>query len=158
MQRNVVLWEGEEARYENPCDCIKDYCMSCCVPDPPDKYKLTASTLSVSDRIYPYGQLCSCCCGRRKEMNNIDLSMITDVDTSQASACCCGRDIIFIKVQGETPPMLPVPENPNKPDRLITRHDVISMHIKMGEGPQVTQMIRDAVESTQDSQAVSGLL
>tara|TARA_B110001452_G_scaffold192789_1_gene162789 strand:+ start:1091 stop:1837 length:747 start_codon:yes stop_codon:yes gene_type:complete len=158
VQRNQVLWEGEEARYENPMDCCKDYCFSCCMPDPADKYKLTASTLSVSDRVYPYGQCMACCCGKRKEMNNVDLSMITDVDSSEAAACCCGRDIIFVKVQGETPNMMPTPENPNKPKGLIERADIVNMYIERGKGPEVCKMIRDAIEEAQDNQKVSGLL
>ena len=48
-----------------------------------------------------------------------------DVDSTEASACCYGRDIIFVKVQGETPPMMPVPDNPNAPSMLINQgHDV----------------------------------
>lgn len=158
VQRNQVLWEGEEARYESPMDCCKDYCCSCCVPDPADKYKLTASTLSVSDRIYPYGQCLACCCGKRKEMNNIDLSMITDVDSSEAAACCFGRDIIFIKVQGETPDMQPMPGNPNAPKGMKSHPGVVNMYIEKGKGPEVCKMVRDAIEESQDNQKVSGLL
>ena len=100
----------------------------------------------------------ACCCGKRKEMNNVDLSMITDVDSSEAAACCCGRDIIFVKVQGETPNMMPTPENPNKPKGLIERPDIVNMYIERGKGPEVCKMIRDAIEEAQDNQKVSGLL
>jgi len=158
-RRNVLLWEGEEERYERPCDCCIDYCSSCCMPDPRDKYKLTASALSVSDRIYPYGKLLSCCCGKRKEMNNVDLSMITDVDTSSAEGCCCtGRDIVFVKVHGETPQMMPTPANEKAPAGLIHQNDVVNMYLALGKGPEVAQMIRDAMEEAQDNQSTSGIL
>ena len=49
--RNKVVWEGLEQRYNNPIDQCCDLLNSCCMPDPPDKYKLTGAALQLTQKV-----------------------------------------------------------------------------------------------------------
>lgn len=136
LQRNKVLWEGKEERYANPCEACIDHVQSCCVPDPPDKYTLTNSTIKLTEKVFPYGKLCRCAC-KGSKMNTIDLSMVKDVDASSAQTCCFGRDELYIDAEGES--------------------CTSTMFLPLGTAPDAVKMIRDAVEASQEHQRVNGL-
>ena len=136
-QRNRPLWSGVEERYNNPCECIADYAYSCCCPDPPDKYALTSSHVRLTHKVYPYGKALRCC-SKGTRMHTIDLSLVVDVDSNSQQTCCGGRDFIII-------------EHENKNDGAM-------LYLKVGEGPDVLRMVRDAVEEAQAEQRLNPLV
>lgn len=130
-QRNRPLWSGEEERYNNPCECLCDYASSCCCPDPPDKYSLTSSHVKLMHKVYPLGKALRLC-SKGTRMKNIDLSLVVDVDSASNQTCLGGRDMVAI-------------EHENK-------EDSVQIFLELGAGPNVSRMIRDAVEENQANQ------
>jgi len=133
-QRNKVIWEGQEALYETPCEACCDYTASCCMPDPPSKYTLTNSTLRIGEKVFPMGKACRCCMKGNK-INTVDLSMVKDVDSFSAQQCCFGRDTVQVE----------------------TDHETCWMHVALGTAPEVIKMVRDAVEASQVVQRVNAV-
>ena len=111
--------------------------MSCCVPEPPDKYSLSSSHVKITHKIYPMGRVLRCC-ARRTRINTIDLSLVVDVDSGSDMTCCGGRDLVAI-------------EHENK-------EDSVTLLLPLGDGPKVARMVRDAVEENQANQRVSPLV
>lgn len=56
-QRNRAIWSGLEQRYTTPFGCLVDHAVSCCCPDPPDKYSITSSHLKLTHKVYPLGKV-----------------------------------------------------------------------------------------------------
>lgn len=137
LQRNKILWEGKEERYANPCEMAFDYFVSCCMPDPADKYQLTNSSIKLTEKVFPYGKLCRCIC-KGSKINTIDLSMVKDVDATSTQTCCYGRDELHVDAEGEDGTNI--------------------MFLPLGTAPNAIKMIRDAVEGSQERQKVSGLI
>ena len=147
QKRNQVKWEGKEHLYGFPsCTCLIDYITSCCLPDPPDKYVLTGSSLKITEKVYPNGKICRLC-SRGSRLNTIDLTKVNDVDAaSNKSGCilCCGlcctggRDNIYINVEGKSSGKA---SGDDKNQTVLT--------LKYRESPAVVQMIRDAIEEEQ---------
>ena len=135
-QRNRPLWSGLEERYNNPCECIGDYFMSCCLPDPPDKYSLTSSHVKLTHKVYPMGKLLKCC-SKGTKMNSIDLSLVVDVDFASNQTCCGGRDTVIVQHEKDS--------------------DSATLFVTLGEGPNVSRMIRDAVEENQANEKLNPL-
>ena len=137
-KRNRNLWDGREQRYSNPCECMWDYVISCCCPDPADKYNLTSAHLKIEQKVYPYGK-CFKCCFKGNDMNSIDLGHVLDVDSMSHSNCCgCGRDIVVIK------------------SNSVNKTDDSKMFLPVGQGPKVARIIRDAIEESQSVSKLAG--
>ena len=135
-QRNRPLWSGLEERYTNPCECVSDYLFSCCFPDPPDKYALTSSHVKLTHKVYPMGKMLKCC-AKGTNMNSIDLSLVVDVDFASNQTCCGGRDTVIVQHEKDA--------------------DSAMLYVTLGEGPNVSRMIRDAVEENQANEKLNPL-
>jgi len=135
VQRNKLIWEGAEERYENPCECCCDHVASCCMPDPPSKYALTNSSLKIGEKVFPMGKACRCI-SKGSKINTVDLSMIKDVDATSAQQCCFGRDTIHIDAEGDAN---------------------VHMFLPLGSAPTIIKMVRDAIESSQVAQRVNAV-
>ena len=102
--REKVIWQGKEVLYFTWWDqCLKT-CCGCC-PDDPDIYTLTGAHLTIKHTDpYRCGPI-RCCFGHKYEIDNIDLSNVTDADvkgvppTCCQQVCCCGKpqEHIYLK-------------------------------------------------------------
>jgi hypothetical protein len=136
FQRDNVIWEGE--KFIDAGCCRLSSCFNCCFAEiPRDKYKLTATNLSVTlfTNDSPSAFL-TCCYPTKRGVDNIALASIKDVDLDLAGVgCidsnCCGK---------------------NGFARLVVSHkgsDVddnsTDILIQMDKGLEVQKMLRDAI-------------
>lgn len=108
-------------------------------PVDPSTYSLSTNHLRVK-RIRPVrcGPVRLCCFGATYYTNNIDLSKVDDVDVIGIPApcfqrtCCCsnGKDRVDVESRFE-------------------RGDKVTLHLEMGQGEVVAQMILNQVEESQ---------
>ena len=109
-QRTKIIWEGKEriffSRFEA---CVGTCCFI--FPEDPSTYKLTNNHLKVKT-VEParIGPIRLCCCNSYK-VNNVDLSIVEDVDINgvpapciqQCFCCAAGKDIIEVDLAGDEP-------------------------------------------------------
>lgn len=134
VERTKVLWEGKEVLYHGCFDRLLGTCCGCC-PDDPSTYKLTSNHLKVKV-VEPgrCGPVKVCCC-HSYQVNNIDLTHVTDVDVQgrpppcleQISCCASGKDVITIKYAEGT----------------------LTMPLKEGQGETVSTLILNQIEEAQ---------
>lgn len=129
LNRNKLRWEAEEQLYDCCCEAILDTMGNCCVPLKPGHYRLTGAILTLTTFVYPGGRCCKCL-GKKREMNNMDLHEIRDIDVeTEDRACCGGHDTVTVVMQEGAS---------------------YEMTLPRGTGPAAQQMIRDAVEDSEE--------
>jgi hypothetical protein len=184
-QRNKVIWEGQEALYETPCEACCDYTASCCMPDPPSKYTLTNSTLRIGEKVS----------WNRRGLAAAD-SRVDVVDRVRMAGVPDGQSVPMLH-EGEQdqhcrpldgqrrrlllcPAVLLRPRHCSSRDRCVHRpnpagccpghvadsaasgcmwwqHETCWMHVALGTAPEVIKMVRDAVEASQVVQRVNAV-
>mmetsp|Transcript_18671 Transcript_18671/g.24243 ORF Transcript_18671/g.24243 Transcript_18671/m.24243 type:complete len:254 (-) Transcript_18671:304-1065(-) len=133
-RRFRTIWEADGLLYTKGCIdwfCKVLVCVPCC--EDPDHYKLTGSTLYVTelDKKRYRGRLC----GTSKYNRAIDLSSIAGVSDFHQNHCCdmgCSADIINIDL-----------------DKEKGLDDVPPLQVKKGTGSGITAKILAAVEEAQ---------
>ena len=103
-EREKTVWEAKEVLYASWFDAAKRTCCGCS-PEDAATYKLTGTHLTITK---PKPNRCgpiTCCCGHEFDIDNVDLTYITDADIAAEAPprlqlyFCCGtpRDHIHIK-------------------------------------------------------------
>ena len=94
--REKVLWSGKEELYFTWFAQCCSACCGCC-PDDPAEYSLTGAHLTITTHQPMRCGPVRCCCGHRYEIDNVDLSHVTDADvvgdppSCCQQVCCCGK-------------------------------------------------------------------
>lgn len=133
-EREKTIWEGKEKLYTSCFDMLRKT-MCGCNPQDAAKYKLTGTHLTIET---PDPNRCgpiTCCCGHEYDVDNVDLTYITDADIKGEAPpcielyCCCGkpRDHIVIK----------------------SSDGMKELILKRGEGATVSKKIMNQVEEAQ---------
>eukprot|EP00560_Eucampia_antarctica_P007121 CAMPEP_0197823378 /NCGR_PEP_ID=MMETSP1437-20131217/714_1 /TAXON_ID=49252 ORGANISM="Eucampia antarctica, Strain CCMP1452" /NCGR_SAMPLE_ID=MMETSP1437 /ASSEMBLY_ACC=CAM_ASM_001096 /LENGTH=222 /DNA_ID=CAMNT_0043422513 /DNA_START=34 /DNA_END=702 /DNA_ORIENTATION=- len=131
-----LIWKGKEQLYVSTCNKLTSTCFGCC-PDDPDEYTLQANSLEIKTiKKYRIGPCVMCCCAPSYNMDNIDMSIVTDVDVkgvppSCCQKCCCGVTVEHLTIQTN--------------DKQNTK----SLVLKGGLGQEVAKKIRTQVEFMQ---------
>ena len=108
LDREKVVWEGQEVLWFS---CWEACCTTCCgcFPVDPATYKLTGTHLIIKTHYPPRCGPVRCCCATEFDVDNTDLTHLVDADVKGLSPpcwqqiCCCGkpRDHIEIKTNGD---------------------------------------------------------
>ena len=130
-----MVWQGKEELWFDKCEACSNTCCGI-FPEDPSTYKLTNNHLKVKT-VEPLriGPMRLCCCNKY-QINNIDLSQVTDVDMNYIHApflqqiCCCaqGKEILDIDIGAE---------------------GQVFLTLGQGEGDSVAQLIMNQVEESQ---------
>jgi hypothetical protein len=98
QEREKVLWEDEEVLWFS---CWEAGCVTCCgcCPQDPAQYSLTGTHLIIKTikpcRIGPI----PCCCQHEYDVDNIDLTHVTDADVKGKPPPCCQQVLCCAKAQ-----------------------------------------------------------
>jgi len=135
QQREKTLWEGQEILFFSCWDRMLGTCCGC-TPVDPSTYKLTGTHVVIKT-VYPcrVGPV-RCCCGTEYQVDNIDLTNVSDADVKGVPPPCCqqifccgdGQDHIILKTSSDGEKVL---------------------KIGKGEGEVVSRMILNQVEEAQ---------
>ena len=104
QDREKVVWQGEEVLYVSWFHQCCSTCGGCC-PQDASTYTLRSNHLEIKT-VHPcrLGPI-TCCCGERYDIDNIDLSEVTDTDVEGVppgclqQVCCCGDTLEHVKIQ-----------------------------------------------------------
>ena len=139
-RRFEVIWEASEELYHDGCGdwCQKQLlCVPCCCYYP-DYYKLTASTLVLTQKANR--KIGSINFTKEKKVRNIDLSNMRGVSAMHAHnilSCGCDADEVFIDLDAEA-----------------GLDPVHPLYVKAGEGEKVAEIINMAMEENQAMEAM----
>ena len=139
-RRFEVIWEASEELYHDGCGdwCQKQLlCVPCCCYYP-DYYKLTASTLVLTQKANR--KIGSINFTKEKKVRNIDLSNMRGVSAMHAHnilSCGCDADEVFIDLDAEA-----------------GLDHVHPLYVKAGEGEKVAEIINMAMEENQAMEAM----
>mmetsp|Transcript_6058 Transcript_6058/g.19020 ORF Transcript_6058/g.19020 Transcript_6058/m.19020 type:complete len:245 (-) Transcript_6058:203-937(-) len=133
-RRFRTIWEAEGTLYDKGCPdwCLKHLmCVPCC--DEPDVYKLTGSTLYVTE--VDTKRYKSALCATSKYTRAIDLSTIAGVsDFHRDRTCDCGCSADYVSIELDKEKGL----EPVKP-----------LLVNKGDGSDVAKQIQAAIEEAQ---------